>query len=104
MHCPTVRVLREASGCPLSPYSQKRLRRRDREQEEEKVGGKVMSFLSYKILRSTCLGFSKELQVVITSDVLQEGLTLAPMDLTVFLATAEKRTDCTSNTTSSTLP
>lgn len=33
-----------------------------------------MSSLSYKILRGTCLRFSEQLQVVVTSDVLQEWL------------------------------
>lgn len=44
-----------------------------------------MSSLSYKILRSTCLGFSKELQVVITCDVLQEGLSVVAVGLPVIL-------------------
>lgn len=50
---------------------------------------KVMSFLSYKILRSTCLGFSKELQVVITSDVLQHRLPTGAMGLLMILRDTE---------------
>lgn len=51
----------------------------------------AMRVLSYKIVRSTCLGFSKELQVIVTSDVLQQRLAAAPVRLPVLLGRERTR-------------
>lgn len=55
----------------------KRGKRRKREGENE------MGLLSYKIVRGTCLGFSEQLQVVVTCDVLQQRLMTAAVGLFV---------------------
>lgn len=52
---------------------------------ENEKGENVMGLLSYKIIRSTCLGFSKQLQVIVTCDVLQQRLTTAAMGRSVLL-------------------
>ncbi len=50
-----------------------------------------MGFLSYKIIRGTCLGFSEQLQVIVTCDVLQQRLTTAAMGLFVLLERVNQR-------------
>lgn len=44
-----------------------------------------MSFLSYKVLRSTCLRFPEQLEVVVAGDVLQQGLPARSVALMVVL-------------------
>lgn len=65
--------------CDLYRFMKKRGERRKQE------GEIVMGLLSYKIIRSTCLGFSKQLQVIVTCDVLQQRLTTAAMGRSVLL-------------------
>lgn len=65
-------------------FMKKRGKRRKREGENE------MGLLSYKIVRGTCLGFSEQLQVVVTCDVLQQRLTTAAMGLSVLLETVKQ--------------
>lgn len=65
--------------CDLYRFMKKRGERRKQE------GEIVMGLLSYKIIRSTCLGFSKQLQVIVTCDVLQQGLMTAAMGRSVLL-------------------
>lgn len=45
----------------------------------------AMSFLSYKVVRGTCLRFPEQLEVVVTGDVLQQRLPARPVALTVLL-------------------
>lgn len=45
-----------------------------------------MSFLSYKVIRSTCLRFPEQLEVIVAGDVLQQRLPARPVALTVLLA------------------
>lgn len=45
----------------------------------------LMSFLSYKVLRSTCLRFPEQLEVVVAGDVLQQGLPARSVALMVVL-------------------
>lgn len=63
----------------LYSFMKKRGKRRKQEGENE------MGLLSYKIVRGTCLGFSEQLQVIVTCDVLQQRLTTAVMGLFVLL-------------------
>lgn len=56
----------------------------------KKQGESVMRFLSYKIIRGTCLGFSKELQVIVTCNVLQQRFPTASMCLLVILKRGRK--------------
>lgn len=63
----------------LYGFMKKRGKRRKQEGENE------MGLLSYKIVRGTCLGFSEQLQVIVTCDVLQQRLTTAAMGLFVLL-------------------
>lgn len=49
-----------------------------------------MSFLSYKIVRGTCLRFPEQLEVVVTGDVLQQRLPACSVTLTVILAGGRK--------------
>lgn len=44
-----------------------------------------MSFLSYKVLRGTCLRFPEQLEVVVAGDVLQQRFPARPVVLSVFL-------------------
>lgn len=44
-----------------------------------------MSFLSYKVIRGTCLRFPEQLEVVVAGDVLQQRLPARPVAFTVFL-------------------
>ena len=44
-----------------------------------------MSFLSYKVVRGTCLGFPEQLQVIITGDVLKKRLPTRSVTLAVLL-------------------
>lgn len=46
----------------------------------------MMSFLSYKVLRGTCLRFPEQLQVVVAGDVLQQRLPARSVALAVVLA------------------
>lgn len=45
-----------------------------------------MSFLSYKVVRGTCLRFPEQLEVVVTGDVLQQRLSACSVALMVLLA------------------
>lgn len=45
----------------------------------------MMSFLSYKVVRGTCLRFPEQLEVVVTGDVLQQRLPARSMALAVIL-------------------
>lgn len=49
-----------------------------------------MSFLSYKVLRSTCLRFPEQLEVVVTGDVLQKWLPARSVTLAMILAMARE--------------
>lgn len=51
----------------------------------------MMSFLSYKVLRSTCLRFPEQLEVVVTGDVLQQWLPACSMALAVLLSVQGQR-------------
>lgn len=44
-----------------------------------------MSFLSYKVVRGTCLRFPEQLEVIVAGDVLQQRLAARPVALTVLL-------------------
>lgn len=44
-----------------------------------------MSFLSYNVLRGTCLRFPEQLEVVVAGDVLQQRLPARSVALTVLL-------------------
>lgn len=46
----------------------------------------MMSFLSYKVVRGTCLRFPEQLEVVVAGDVLQQRLPACSVALTVILA------------------
>lgn len=48
-------------------------------------GEMKMSFLSYKVLRGTCLRFPEQLEVIVTGDVLQQRLAARSVALTVLL-------------------
>ena len=50
-----------------------------------------MSFLSYEVIRGTCLRFPEQLQVVVTGDILQQRLPARPVALAVFLAVNGQR-------------
>lgn len=50
----------------------------------------MMSFLSYKVIRSTCLRFPEQLEVVVAGDVLQQRLPARPVALTVLLQERKK--------------
>lgn len=50
-----------------------------------------MSFLSYKVVRGTCLRFPEQLEVVVTGDVLQQRLPACSVALTVLLAAGAER-------------
>lgn len=52
---------------------------------EETVMITTMKFLSYKVVRCTCLRFPEQLQVVVTGDVLQQRLPACPVAVAVFL-------------------
>lgn len=52
---------------------------------EETVMITTMKFLSYKVVRCTCLRFPEQLQVVVTGDVLQQRLPARPVAVAVFL-------------------
>lgn len=45
-----------------------------------------MSFLSYKVVRGTCLRFPEQLEVVVAGDVLQQRLPACSVALAVILA------------------
>lgn len=45
----------------------------------------MMSFLSYKVVRGTCLRFPEQLEVVVTGDVLQQRLPTRSVALAVIL-------------------
>lgn len=49
-----------------------------------------MSFLSYKVLRGTCLRFPEQLQVIVAGDVLQQRLPACPVALAVVLVVGEE--------------
>lgn len=49
-----------------------------------------MGFLSYKVLRSTCLRFPEQLEVVVTGDVLQKWLPAHSVTLAMILAMARE--------------
>lgn len=51
----------------------------------------MMSFLSYKVLRGTCLRFPEQLQVVVAGDVLQQRLPARPVALAVVLMVGRER-------------
>lgn len=78
-HIPEISGTKAHPTCDL--YRFMKMRRERRKQE----GENVMGLLSYKIIRSTCLGFSKQLQVIVTCDVLQQRLTTAAMGRSVLL-------------------
>lgn len=69
----------------LYRFMKKRGKRRKQEGENE------MGLLSYKIIRGTCLGFSEQLQVIVTCDVFQQRLTTAAMGLSVLLERVKPR-------------
>lgn len=48
-------------------------------------GEMKMSFLSYKVVRGTCLRFPEQLEVIVTGDVLQQRLAARSVALTVLL-------------------
>lgn len=50
-----------------------------------------MSFLSYKVVRGTCLRFPEQLEVVVAGDVLQQRLPACSVALTVILAIEGKK-------------
>lgn len=50
-----------------------------------------MSFLSYKVVRGTCLRFPEQLEVVVAGDVLQQRLPARSVALTVILAAGVER-------------
>lgn len=52
----------------------------------EKRGRVMMSSLSYKVLRGTCLRFPEQVQVIVAGDVLQQGLPTHPVALAVILS------------------
>lgn len=45
----------------------------------------MMSFLSYKVVRGTCLRFPEQLEVVVAGDVLQQWLPARSVALAVIL-------------------
>lgn len=49
-----------------------------------------MSFLSYKVIRGTCLRFPEQLEVVVAGDVFQQRLPARPVAFTVFLEKIKK--------------
>lgn len=51
----------------------------------------MMSFLSYKVVRGTCLRFPEQLEVVVAGDVLQQRLPACSVALTVLLAAGAER-------------
>lgn len=51
----------------------------------------MMSFLSYKVLRGTCLRFPEQLEVVVAGDVLQQRLPASSVALTVLLEVVGRR-------------
>lgn len=77
--------------------------RKRRRGQESKGGGErggeeyrrrvAMSFLSYKVVRGTCLRFPEQLEVVVAGDVFQQRLPARPVALTVLLVveTQEER-------------
>lgn len=46
----------------------------------------MMSFLSYKVIRGTCLRFPEQLKIVVAGDVLQQWLPARSVALAVILA------------------
>ena len=58
-----------------------------------------MTFLSYKVVRGTCLRFPEQLQVVVAGDVLQQRLPARPVALTVLLCTPGAKNKDSQNTT-----
>lgn len=51
----------------------------------------MMSFLSYKVVRGTCLRFPEQLKVVVAGDVLQQRLPACSMALAVILTVGAGR-------------
>lgn len=51
----------------------------------------MMSFLSYKVLRGTCLRFPEQLQVVVAGDVLQQWLPACSVALAMILPVEGRR-------------